>query len=87
MTRAVTAVAFRPDAPISLFDWALKTMSTPDGPVRYMDCVEVGETSYGFLVLVPKDGPEGGGEFGIYVPPSYILWMLRSTAERRPGFL
>lgn len=86
MSAPTTAVAFRDDAPMEPFAGMLKTFSTPAGPVRYMDCAEVAETSYGFLRLLPKDSPHPDS-VAIYIPPSYVLWMLRSTKEARPGFL
>lgn len=86
MLKPVTAVAFRADAPlISAFPAFIKTFATNNGPIPYMDCLRVSETSLGFLELVPKDAPDG--EFGIYVPPGDILWMLRSVAENRPAFV
>lgn len=87
MPTPTTAVAFRDDAPMQPFWPMMKTFATAAGPVRYLDCAEVSETSYGMLRIVPTDSPGERGEIGIYVHPSYILWMLRSTAESRPGFL
>lgn len=86
MGKPVTAVAFRDDAPMDAFDWALKTMNTPSGPVRYMDCAEVAETGFGMLRLTPRADP-ASSEFGVYIHPHYVLWMIRSTTENRPGFL
>lgn len=86
MSKPITAVAFRDDAPLDGLDGFLKWMRVKEGSIRYMDCAEVAETSFGFLRLVPSDGL-ANGEFGIYVPPAYVQWMIRSTAENRPGFL
>lgn len=88
MAKPVTAVAFRPDAPVEVFAAHFKSepFHSVIGELRVMNCTTVEETSFGFLHLVPvTDVPDTG--LGIYVPPHYIAWMLKAPIEHRPGFV
>lgn len=84
--KPVFAVTFRPDCPIELSLFEPLMIQTPAGQCPSILCSEVRETAYGFLQLVPV--AEGKTRaMTLFVPPSYVLCMLRAEDEASIGFL
>lgn len=84
--KPVFGVTFRPDAPLDLSAFAAVTVDSPLGPCQSIRCSEVRDTSFGFLQLVVLAGEKIHG-LTLYVPPSYVLYMLRADSDEPFGFL
>ncbi|WP_156391400.1 hypothetical protein [Acidovorax sp. Root70] len=84
--KPVFGVIFRPDAPIDLSVFNAVMTGSPLGQCPSIRCSEVLETSFGFLQLHPMDGEKNHG-LTLFVPPSYVLYMLRAEADKPFGFL
>lgn len=84
--KPVYGVAFVAGIPIELSLFGAKTVDLESGPVEMINCLEVRETSFGFLQLVPK--PDGDVPIPtLYVPPHYVAWMIRADDKATMGFL
>lgn len=84
--KPVFGVTFRPDCPIDAAFFEPITIQTPGGPCQSIRCSEVRETSFGFLQLVPVPGSKSH-TLTLFVPPSYVLYMLRAEDDSSIGFL
>ena len=83
-------VIFSPNVPLdlTLFGGQRFEFGQGDALIKTMvlTCSEVNETSFGLLHLVPKE-LEGQDNMTLFVPPAYILWMVRADKESKLGFL
>lgn len=83
----VYGVLFKPGVPIALDHFGARAMPG-DGPEPSfgMNCTEVRSTDFGMLQLVPK--AEAGVSYPtLFVPPDYILYMIRADDAKTIGFL
>lgn len=84
--KPVFGVTFRPDAPVDLSAFGAAITDSPLGPCQSIRCSDVRDTSFGFLQLFPLAG-EKNHALTLFVPPSYLLYMLRADTDAPFGFL
>lgn len=87
MSEPVVAVFIDPDAPLGPLSFLTKKVANPDGSKSIViDCAKVEMADTGFLRLVPVPENLGGATMGVFVPPSYVLFMLQGEVKKKYGF-